>query len=201
MLHNQPQQCDICFQSLGPFSIVRILPVTPVVSLSGTATPIHARTPDAKKCICHHCRQSYSNIEPWTKSDETPLLSPELEEKEPGEVEPLACPTPLCQFVIFASIASIASIASLPIWKHCRCWFSKTYKTDTLTLDRKMWNECPTISLLFVYCQIFLLSSLSWHHRDYATADPLDIFADYRQIYQPGGLHRTRWHRKYEASG
>ncbi len=179
MLHNQPQQCDICFQSFGPFSIVRILPVTPVITLSGTATPIHARTPGAKKCICHHCRQSYSNIEPWTESDETPLLSPELEEKEPGEVEPLASPTPLCQFV---TSASFASFASLPLWNQSRCRFSKTYKTNILTPDHKMWNECPAISHLFVYCQILLLSSLFWHHRDYATADPLDIFADYRQI-------------------
>jgi hypothetical protein len=68
MQNQQPHQCDICFQSYGPFSFVRILPVTPIITLSGTATPIHVRTPGARISICHYCRQSYSNIEPCNES-------------------------------------------------------------------------------------------------------------------------------------
>jgi hypothetical protein len=83
MANNQPQQCDICFQSYGTFSTVCILPVTPIISLSGTATPIHVRIPDTRKIICHHCRQSYSNLEPWTEPETSPpaisSLSSELE--------------------------------------------------------------------------------------------------------------------------
>jgi hypothetical protein len=71
MLNNQqPQKCDICFQPVGPFYTVRILPATPIITLSGTATPIHARIPGTQKIVCHTCRHSYSNIEPWTELDD-----------------------------------------------------------------------------------------------------------------------------------
>ncbi len=80
MVNTQPQQCDICFQPYGPFFTIRILPVTPVISLSGTATPIHVRIPGARKIICHHCRQSYSNIEPWTEPEISPFATPPQEE-------------------------------------------------------------------------------------------------------------------------
>ena len=75
MASTQSQQCDICFQPYSPFYTIRILPVTPVISLSGTATPIHARIPGARKIICHHCHQSYSNIEPWTEPEMPPLAT------------------------------------------------------------------------------------------------------------------------------
>jgi hypothetical protein len=66
MQHPQPNQCDICFQPYGPFSTMRVLPVTPIITLSGTATPTHVRTPGEKISICRYCLQCYSNLEPWT---------------------------------------------------------------------------------------------------------------------------------------
>jgi hypothetical protein len=80
MPNNQPVQCDICFQSFGPFFAMRILPLSPTTTLSGTAIPIHARIPGARKIICHYCRSSYSNIELWTEPEEAlSPVSPALE--------------------------------------------------------------------------------------------------------------------------
>jgi hypothetical protein len=72
MQYQHPYQCDICFQPYSPFTTMRVLPVTPIITLSGTATPIHVRTPGAKISVCLHCLQSYSNLEPWTDLADLP---------------------------------------------------------------------------------------------------------------------------------
>src|SRR6476660_10241416 len=97
MLNNQPQQCDFCFQSFGPFFDVRILPITPVISLSGAATPIHARIPGTRKSICHGCRLAYWNIEPWTEPEallstpsSQPAYEPTVEEFNDNSLSPVS---------------------------------------------------------------------------------------------------------------
>ena len=74
MFSHLSHQCDICFQPSSPFSIMRILPVTPIIALSGTATPTHVRTPGATISVCRHCLQAYSNLEPCTDPASSPAL-------------------------------------------------------------------------------------------------------------------------------
>ncbi len=88
MLNDQPMQCNFCFHSFGPFYEVRILPITPVTTLSGAATPIHARIPGARKIVCHHCRYSHYNIEPWTEPDKVTPSSPADPAPEPANQNP-----------------------------------------------------------------------------------------------------------------
>jgi hypothetical protein len=84
MQYQQPYQCDICFQAYSPFSIMRVLPVTPITTLSGTATPIHVRTAGAKISVCRYCCQAYSNLEPCIDSDSSLAI--------PGSSDPLEAP-------------------------------------------------------------------------------------------------------------
>jgi hypothetical protein len=72
MFSSSSHQCDICFQPYSPFFIMRILPVTPIIALSGTATPIHVRTPGATISVCRYCLQAYSNLEPCIDPANTP---------------------------------------------------------------------------------------------------------------------------------
>jgi hypothetical protein len=66
-MQSQPSyQCDICFQPYAPFTMMRVLPVTPIITLSGTATPMHVRIPGAILSVCRYCRASFSNLEPYT---------------------------------------------------------------------------------------------------------------------------------------
>jgi hypothetical protein len=83
-----PHQCDICFQPYSPFSTMRVLPVTPIIALSGTATPTHVRIPDAKISVCRYCLQSFSNLEPWTDTISSPDLSDSYDHLEtPNSLE------------------------------------------------------------------------------------------------------------------
>src|SRR6266700_3564750 len=88
MSNNQPMQCNFCFYSFGPFYEVRILPITAIASLSGTATPPHASIPGTKQIVCHHCRYSHYNIEPWTEPDDAPSLTLEEPTYQPSAEEP-----------------------------------------------------------------------------------------------------------------
>jgi hypothetical protein len=69
---NDPQSCELCFQPVGPFYRVLILPATPLDFCGGTATPPHARIPGEQKIACHPCRYTFTNLEP----DLTPALEP-----------------------------------------------------------------------------------------------------------------------------
>jgi hypothetical protein len=97
MSNNQPMQCSFCFYSLGPFYEIRILPITPIASLSGAATPPHASISGTKQIVCHHCRYSHYNIEPWTEPDDAPSLTLEEPTDQPTAEElpdTPACLTP-----------------------------------------------------------------------------------------------------------
>jgi hypothetical protein len=58
------QQCELCFQPVGPFYRVRILPATSLDFCGGTVTPPHTRTAGEHKIACHTCRYTFTNLEP-----------------------------------------------------------------------------------------------------------------------------------------
>jgi hypothetical protein len=100
MSNNQSLQCDFCFYAFSPFYEVRILPITPIATLSGAATPPHATIPGARKIVCHHCRYSHYNIEPWTEPEEPSsslLVPPEAADQPLTEVS-MTSPAPAIEY-------------------------------------------------------------------------------------------------------